>query len=92
MNLETNQYDLRYRLPKSYLWIRFGQVHVCKPEICTNTFTVSNITLCVSINKTQVETLRRIYICLSQLVFSHGQLYVAVSWVRFYKNLKVQIS
>ena len=45
----------------------------------------------VSINKSQGQTLDRVGIYLPSPVFSHGQLYVAMSRVRASQDLKIQI-
>lgn len=45
----------------------------------------------ITINKSQGQTLDRVGVFLPQPVFTHGQLYVALSRVRSIKNLKVLI-
>lgn len=49
------------------------------------------LAFCMTINKAQGQTLDCVGIYLPQPVFSHGQLYVAMSRVRSFKNLKIQI-
>jgi len=46
----------------------------------------------MTINKSQGQTLNRVRIYLPQPVFSHGQLYVALSRVTSYQNIKVLIN
>jgi ATP-dependent DNA helicase PIF1 len=43
----------------------------------------------MTINKTEGQTIPHIGIYLPNLVFSHGQLYVAMSWATTRSNLKV---
>ena len=45
----------------------------------------------ISINKSQGQTLNRVGIYLPQPVFSHGQLYVALSRATSYQHIKVLI-
>ena len=45
----------------------------------------------MTINKSQGQTLSRVGLYLPQPVFSHGQLYVALSRITSYQNIKVLI-
>ena len=45
----------------------------------------------MTINKAQGQTLNQVGIYLPQPVFAHGQLYVALSRVTSYQNIKVLI-
>lgn len=49
------------------------------------------LAFCMTINKAQGQTLDSVGLYLPQPVFTHSQLYVAMSWVRSYENLTVQI-
>jgi ATP-dependent DNA helicase PIF1 len=49
------------------------------------------IVFAMTINKTQVQTLNKVGLYLAQPVFSHGQLFVAMSRVRSFEKLKIQI-
>lgn len=49
------------------------------------------LAFCLTINKAQGQTFDRVGLYLPQPVFSHGQLYVAMSRARSFENLKVQI-
>jgi ATP-dependent DNA helicase PIF1 len=43
----------------------------------------------MTINKSQGQTLNNVGVYLSSLVFSHGQLYVVISWVTNNANIKI---
>ena len=43
----------------------------------------------MTINKAQGQTVRHVELNLSSSVFSHGQLYVALSWCTHPRNIKV---
>lgn len=49
------------------------------------------LAFCMTINKAQGQTLDHVGIYLSDPVFSHGQLYVALSRAKSFDNIKVQI-
>ena len=47
------------------------------------------LSFAMTINKSQVQSLRNVGIYLSKPVFTHGQLYVALSRVRLMDGLKI---
>jgi ATP-dependent exoDNAse (exonuclease V) alpha subunit len=49
------------------------------------------LAFCMTINKAQGQTLDTVGVYLPTHVFSHGQLYVALSRARSFANVKVQI-
>lgn len=49
------------------------------------------LAFCLTINKAQGQTFDKVGLYLPQPVFSHGQLYVAMSRARSFQNLKVKI-
>lgn len=44
---------------------------------------------CITINKTEGQTMNSVGIYLPEPVFTHGQLYVTISRERSFKNLKM---
>ena len=46
----------------------------------------------ITINKSQGQSFNKVGIYLSNPVFSHGQLYVALTRIRYHKNLKILLS
>ena len=47
------------------------------------------LTFCMTINKSQGQTLKKIYLTLHKPVFCHGELYVALSRVWLFQSAKV---
>ncbi|XP_074603972.1 uncharacterized protein LOC141857378 [Brevipalpus obovatus] len=78
----------RYNVPR----IKLSTNNTESPVSFRRTQFPLRLAYAMTINKSQGQTFDRVGIALSQPVFTHGQLYVALSRVRRFEDLRVRIS
>ncbi|XP_074595490.1 ATP-dependent DNA helicase PIF6-like [Brevipalpus obovatus] len=78
----------RYNVPR----IKLSTNNTESPVSFRRTQFPLRLAYAMTINKSQGQTFDRVGIALSQPVFTHGQLYVALSRVRRFEDLRVNIS
>jgi hypothetical protein len=81
-SLPANMQELWFSY-HAFLW------HLPPPPTYRLTFNQLRLAFAMTINKAQGQTLKHVGLCLTEPIFTHGQLYVAVSRVIDGANLRI---